>query len=384
MNGREKFLATMDFDLTAPPPLWEMAYWVETVERWSKEGMLEFRGEDIGKARREGQAGVKGRPVVINPAGGESMLGLDIPSESFPGEYWIFPKFERRVLEDRGERQIIIDEIGVKMEISIEATIPRYLEWPVTDRETWEIFKSERLDAGTAGRYPANIDELVKEYAKRTFPLRLGKSVGFFGPIRYFLGEIRLMTAYYDDPDLMRDIVDYMLEFYMQLYAPILSKIEVDWFTLWEDMCYNTGPLISPATFREFMLPAYKKFTAFLRDCGVKNIIVDTDGDCSKLTPLFLEGGVSGIYPFEVAAGMDVVKVREQYPKLQMIGGIDKRPLIEGKQAIDEELDKRIPAMLAKGGYIPYIDHHVPPDISLENYIYYRGKLNSMIERHYA
>jgi uroporphyrinogen decarboxylase len=76
--------------------------------------------------------------------------------------------------------------------------------------------------------------------------------------------------------------------------------------------------------------------------------------------------------------------VRKEYPKLQMIGGIDKRPLIRSREAIDEELNRRIPYMLEKGGYIPYIDHHVPPDVSWGNYVYYREKLNRMIEDHYA
>jgi uroporphyrinogen decarboxylase len=192
------------------------------------------------------------------------------------------------------------------------------------------------------------------------------------------------MTSYYDDPEFIRKIVDDMLKFYMELYSEILQMVDVDLFTMWEDMCYNTGPLISPEMFREYMLPAYKEFTAFLRNHGVKNIIVDTDGDCSKLIPLFIEGGVTGIYPFEVAANMDVVEVRRQFPKLQMIGGIDKRALIEGRQAIDKELVRRIPPMFGKGGYIPYVDHHVPPDISLDNYVYYRERMRAMYERHFT
>ena len=192
------------------------------------------------------------------------------------------------------------------------------------------------------------------------------------------------MTCYYDDPDLIRDIVDFLLRFYIEVYSPVLEKLEVDVFTLWEDMCYNTGPLISPEMFREFVLPAYKKLTAHLKDMGVKHILVDTDGNCWKLIPLFLEGGVTAIYPFEAAAHMDVVKVREQYPGLQMIGGIDKRAVINGREAIDSELEGKVPAMFKSGGYIPYIDHHVPPDISLDNFIYYRSRLNSMIKERFT
>ena len=80
---------------------------------------------------------------------------------------------------------------------------------------------------------------------------------------------------------------------------------------------------------------------------------------------------------------MDAVEVRKQYPKLQMTGGIDKRALMKDQKDIDEELDRRIPFMLERGGYIPYVDHHVPPDISLDNFIYYRKRLKNMIETHY-
>jgi uroporphyrinogen decarboxylase len=129
------------------------------------------------------------------------------------------------------------------------------------------------------------------------------------------------------------------------------------------------------------MLPGYKKLTGFLMDRGVKNIIVDSDGDVWKLLPLFLEGGVTGLYPFEVKAGMDVVEVRKVYPKLQMLGGFSKTALIAGEEEIDIELDLKIPWMLEQGGYIPYMDHLVPPDVSWENFYYYRTKLNGLIDR---
>ncbi len=384
MNVREKFLATMEFDLSTPPPLWEMAYWIATVERWSNEGMTDFVGDDAEENRSQGKVHVSGFPVGKDSSGGVSSLGLEKPWETFPGNYWIYPQSKRQVIEDLGDRQIVVDEIGVKMEVARDPSIPYYLEWPVTDREDWEKYKTERFDPDTPGRVPENLNELIDEYDNRDFAVRLGQSVGFFGPIRFFMGEVRLMTCYYDDPDFIRSIVDDLLDFYMALYSQILDKVEIDVFNMWEDMCYNTGPLISPEMFREFMLPAYKKFTSFLREFGVKNILVDTDGDCSKLISLFMEGGVTAIYPWEVAANMDVVEVRKQYPKLQMLGGIDKRALMKDKEAIDEELARRIPYMLEKGGFIPYIDHHVPPDISWENYVYYREKLKALIENHYG
>jgi len=46
------------------------------------------------------------------------------------------------------------------------------------------------------------------------------------------------------------------------------------------------------------------------------------------------------------------------------------RLLDESAGKIDEELANVAP-LLKEGGYIPWCDHHVPPDVSLANYQYY-------------
>ena len=205
---------------------------------------------------------------------------------------------------------------------------------------------------------------------------------GFFGTPRYLMGVEELLTKYYDDPEMMKDMNNYLADFWIALFEGVLKQVEVDAVFIWEDMCYRGGPLISPEMFREFILPGYRKLTSFLRDYGVRIILVDSDGDVWKLLPLWIEGGATVVYPFEVAAGMDVVEVRKAFPGLGILGGIDKRALIRGKEAIDRELEARVPFMLERGGYIPSIDHMVSMDISFENFKYYREKLNQMIKKY--
>ena len=71
----------------------------------------------------------------------------------------------------------------------------------------------------------------------------------------------------------------------------------------------------------------------------------------------------------------DVVAVGRQHPDLRISGGIDKRVLAEGKEAIDRHLDSILPAMRRRGGYIPTCDHGVPEEVSFENYMHYRKRL---------
>jgi uroporphyrinogen decarboxylase len=93
--------------------------------------------------------------------------------------------------------------------------------------------------------------------------------------------------------------------------------------------------------------------------------------------PLFIESGINLVFPFEVAAGCDVNVYREKYPKLGILGGIDKREIAKGKSAIDAELE-RIRPMFAKGGYIAALDHLPHPEISWQDFCYYAEKLKEM------
>lgn len=303
----------------------------------------------------------------------------------FPVKSWVFPEYEVEVMEKfKDGSKIIIDGSGVKKRVGKENdSIPEYLDWPVKTREDWERFKIERLNPKTPGRYPDNLNSLVESYENRDFPLWMGGGVGFFGPLRSLLGEVALLTSYYDQPVLIKDMIDYLVDFWIEVYCSLFLRIKPDFFLMWEDMCYKTGSLISPETFREFMLPAYKRFTSFLKNNGVRNIMVDTDGNCCELIPLFIEGGVTGICPMEVAAGMDVVEVRKKFSRLQMTGGIDKRVLARDRSSIDKELESKIPYMLKCGGYIPHVDHLIPPDVPFDNFIYYKKRLERMVKENY-
>ena len=62
---------------------------------------------------------------------------------------------------------------------------------------------------------------------------------------------------------------------------------------------------------------------------------------------------------------------REYGKELLMIGGIDKCALMHGKKEIEDEVYSKVPQLIKIGGYIPLVDHRVPPDVPLENYQYY-------------
>ena len=127
------------------------------------------------------------------------------------------------------------------------------------------------------------------------------------------------------------------------------------------------------------MLPRYKKVVDFGRSRGVRFFGLDSDGNIDSLIPVWLDSGIDILYPFEVQAGMDVLALRKKYGRnLRMWGGVDKRTLVEGLAAIDQEL-ARIVSLIRDGGYIPMLDHSAPPDIPFKNYSYFLQQLRRIL-----
>ena len=83
----------------------------------------------------------------------------------------------------------------------------------------------------------------------------------------------------------------------------------------------------------------------------------------------------------EPAAGVDVVKIREQYGnRLAFYGGIDKHVLRRSKEEIIAELEYKIPPLVATGGCVIALDHRIPNGTPLENYRFYLQKAWEIME----
>jgi len=139
----------------------------------------------------------------------------------------------------------------------------------------------------------------------------------------------------------------------------------------WEDMAYQAGPLISPKIFAELAGEAYARIIRLFKSKGGQIVSLDSDGDIRKLIPLWIQCGVNHLWPMEVKAGMDVAALRQQYGRaFSMRGGIDKFVLFDGPDAMCRELE-RVAPIVEEGGYMPMIDHSVPPGVTFDNFCRY-------------
>jgi len=389
MTTRQHYQAVMHRQPGVRTLLWEFGYWTATVERWYGEGLTSSPFmPPLGMAPGNGVFGdalpfphmpglVRYRDIDIH-----RQMRFDEGTVRIPVNWRHCPAFAEQVLEENATTRLMINGDGVKVRVSkSNDSLPQFLDWPVRDRASWEQIKAERFGPDVAKRFPDRWQAMVPAFKQRDYPLGLVMD-GFFSAPRELLGVENQLMMYYDDPELMQDINAHLADVWLAVIEDVISQIDLDFVYIWEDMSFKNGPLMSPAAFRTFIVPYYKRVTSFLRAHGIDVIFVDSDGYCMELIPGFIDGGVTGMYPFECQAGMNIVEVRKRFPQLLIQGGLDKTKVAAGPAAIDAELAAKLPVLLAQGGYIPFCDHLVPPDVSWENYTCLRQRIREYVERY--
>lgn len=383
MSFVQSIKAVFDFEEPDQMPVVDWGYWDEIFDRWPEEGLPK---ELVRVSEGDFAPGVDLR-TGWGEAYERRVRSLQMLAY-FGVEPWVaqrrlpivdttFPFFEERTLEDEGNTVVVRDRTGTILQKRKDGTsVPRFVEFPVKTREDYEKLRW-RLDPDSAGRYVQGWDTYARILLEQGCPLSIWFS-GFFGFPRDLMGLENLSLAYYLEPDLVRMIAEDRCELIKRLFTPVLQQFHINFVLIWEDMAYNHGSMISPETFRRFMLPYYQEVNAFFHSKGVDHILVDCDGNILELCSLFIEGDVDGVYPLEITAGSDPAVLRERYPNLILVGGIDKRALTMGPETIDRELHRVVP-VAEKGGYLPMLDHLVPADVSLSNYRYYLKRLRELL-----
>jgi uroporphyrinogen decarboxylase len=348
MTLRERFRRVMFFQRVDRLPNFEFGYWAETLPAWHEQG-LPKEIDDEWKAYE--YFGIEGW-------------------QSMGGNWGLLPEFEYKVIREDEEHLVYLERDGSICEINKKGfkSIPHYLEFPVKDRATWKEFK-KRLNPDDPGRIPGNLKELATQYQNRDYPLGIWYG-SLAGIPRNWIGFENIAMMCYDDPELLEEIVETLCQVSCTV-SKILPEIDFDFGCGWEDICFNSGPIISPAIYEKIILPRYQRITDLLHKHGVFIIWTDCDGNIFPLLDIFLKGGINCMFPIEVRGGSDPVAMRAKYgDKLLLQGGVCKMALLSGPKAIEAEL-RRIEPEVRRGGFIPHVDHRVPADVTLENYKFY-------------
>lgn len=346
-------------------PIYQCDFGFYSLERWKAEGHIDDK-TDLA------------RLFSYDEPGSHSLGGIGWCEAAF------CPQFSEQVLEDRGEYEVVRDTAGRHLlcfKGRRSGFMPEYVDHPVKDRKSWEENCLWRMDPSTPERYK-DLDARMRKAREaagmgRVIVLNL---VGGYMYLRSLMGPLETLYMFHDDPDLIHACMKAWLSLADKVASRYQEHVTIDEVYFGEDICYNHGCLISPEAVREFLFPYYRQLLDGVRARQIDKgrhlfFQVDTDGNAVPVIPLYRELGMDYMSPFEVASGCDVVEVGKRYPDLLMRGGFDKRILAKGREAIDREVDRILPVMRKRGGYIPNCDHGVPAEVGFEDYMHFRGRI---------
>ena len=147
---------------------------------------------------------------------------------------------------------------------------------------------------------------------------------GYFWFPRTLMGFTKISLAFYDQPELIHRINQDLTDFNLSILERVAKVCRPTFATIAEDMSYNHGPMISERHFDEFIAPYYRQIVPRLQEMGAV-ILVDTDGDVTRLVPWLLREGIHGVLPLERQAGVDGMALRRQYPGTSAWSGTSTR-----------------------------------------------------------
>ncbi|MDD5706436.1 MAG: uroporphyrinogen decarboxylase family protein [Kiritimatiellae bacterium] len=363
MNSRERFIETMTFGRPDRPAAGDYFAYESTRERWEREGLP--RGTDLN-----------------------AYFGMDFypfhGPQRLPVRDSIWPVYEETVLEETEEFRILRTGAGDIVRVFKNVpppAMPQFIAPPVRSRADWREFK-KRLDPASPERLPEDLAARAEALKTRDYPFGMWVGGGY-GYLRNWWGVEGISMLFFDDPALVEEMVETLIHLYGSLFDRVVAAgIPLDWVMFWEDMAYKTGSLISPALYKKYCLPFYRVMIEKIRAANVPVLMLDSDGRIDELIPIWLDLGITIMHPMEVASGMDVIAARKRYGRsIGFYGGIDKRALAGTRSDIRAEVVPKLEAAFGEGGFIPACDHGIPPDISFDNYRYFRDLIREYSER---
>jgi len=269
-------------------------------------------------------------------------------------------------------------EIGFELEPR-----PMFKKWPKSrdELDDWR----RRLDQNDPNRKPKDWPKkfVVAQQEGDATMLRVHEglflTLGVYDWSRFY--EIIFLLA--DEPEFIKEIMAMQGLFAVKIAESVLKKIKVDAAIFGEPISGHDRSLISPKMYEELVLPSYQPLLDLLKANDVKTIIFRTYGNTRVLLPSVVNWGVNCLWASESNIQMmDYRDIREEFGRnLRLIGGLDLDVLRLNKTAIKREIDGKVPALLADGGYIPLADGRVRMDIPYENYKYYREYLQEVASR---
>ena len=341
MNSRERVASVLAGKTSDRIPLMD-SYWATTEERWHREGLP----QDVSPGD------YFGTNEIVRIAGDYTLL------------------MPERALEEDATSRLYWDSDGaLRRDLHVaEGWTTQWLDFSIKSREGW--LKHAHRTAFDDARIPqATLDAYREARQGQRFVCYSGHAC--FHPTWMRIGMERMLMLMLEEPGFIHELYSAHAQLVIDIYQGMRHLgLVFDAAFLSDDLGYQAAPLISPALYRDLVLPYHKQLCDHFAGDGLRTFL-HSDGIIAPLIPSFLDAGFTGLHPLEAKASLDVRALKARYgERLAFFGNIDVRELSGSKKEIEQEIASKISAAKVGGGYIYHSDHSVPSSVSFENYAY--------------
>ena len=282
--------------------------------------------------------------------------------------------FQSVVLEENEDTRVVKDGNGATYRRhKHHDTTPEHVAFDVTDfaayKEKIRPFITNAADDDRRIGYDSYA--AGKKHAAEKNRFFCWGGVTIFECMHPVCGHENMLAGMALDPEWIATMADDYANLVIRLWDKLFTRHGLpDGIWIYEDLGFKERPFMSPAMYRELVMPSHAKTIKYCHDRGLK-VVMHSCGFIEPLLPHMIEAGVDALQVIEVKAGMDPLRIRKNFPDFPLIGGIDVRTLCtNNRDIIRRELEAKVP-ILKHNGFVLHTDHSVPATVDYESYRFF-------------
>jgi len=170
--------------------------------------------------------------------------------------------------------------------------------------------------------------------------------------------------------------LDRLAEHHMETLSRLLPRLRgsVDFVVVGDDLGMQTGPQLSPETYRELFLPRHKKIYSYARQLSGAHIFMHNCGGIYQLIGALIEAGVEVLNPVQTSARyMEPERLKREFGRDITFwgGGCDTQHVLAHgtPEQVREDVRRRLEVFMKGGGYVWNQVHNIMADVPPENVV---------------
>ena len=265
--------------------------------------------------------------------------------------------------EDRADGAYV-DEWGVTYKSSVEA-----VAYPISGPiKTMADAKAYSPPHPNASWRLGNLPDIVRRYKGRRAICFHHRAAFMWSA--YLMGLDNLLASFLAEPEMANLVMDKVLEANMTVVRNAV-RAGAEIVILGDDYAHNQGALMSPALFREFILPRLTRMVHMIKNEGAR-CIKHSDGNIYAILEDIVSAGCDGINPIEPVAGMDLATVKRLAgSRVCITGNIDCARLLP--HGTGEEVQAAVIQAIQDagkgGGYILTSSNSIHSSVNPANFV---------------